>query len=124
MRFGGLMLSLACAGLWFTVAAEARSFECGPLLEVSIPLGDAGETYASGLGAAMAATFTDSSGVGVGLDFGYRNWPGAPDAEAEFDAMLSRLAGRPITGTQWNMDASGAHFTAFTVGAHLLFAQR
>jgi len=97
------LLVLTCFST--AMSLPAWGFELGPQLALSVPTGSAGDTYAPGVGGGLTATFMHNSFAGVGVDLAYHHWPGASDAEAEFDAWLSRLIGRPITGTKWRLGA-------------------
>ncbi len=103
MRSDVLALLLVLACLLTAMSLPAWGLELGPQLALSVPTGSAGDTYAPGVGGGLTATFMHNPVAGVGLDLGYHHWPGASDAEAEFDAWLSRLSGRTITGTKWSL---------------------
>lgn len=106
-----MLLALAF-GFLSIAASAAQSFELGPQLAISAPTGDGGEAMDAGINAGVTATFMKNSTAGIGVDLGYHHWPGSSEANAAYDALLSRLSGTPISGSKGT-------FSAFMATGHV-----
>lgn len=98
MRLGVMAVVLACVGC--PSIADARRFDYGPRIAVSMPTQGAAEAITPGFGYGATVTFMASPRSGFGADIVYYRWPGSVAADRGLDDLFTRITGSHITGTK------------------------